>query len=441
MNFRYLILISIIFCSFTVCSESNNAEYIKQFKDVFEIIEKKYVQAPDKQKMADGAIRGMLKSLDPYSTFFVDDDLEDFMKEFEGEFGGIGVEIFPDKTGLKIISPIDDLPASKAGIKAGDIIVGVDDYDVGNEVYDKSIKKIRGAIGTKVKITIYRAGEKDLIEFNLTREAVKIHQVKIKIDNDLAYIRIGSFSKNTFSSLIEEMQKINAQLKKPIKGIILDLRNNPGGLLDQAIKVSSYFIQQGVIVSVKSRDPSQNNVFVSEQLIQRAPKVNMVVLINEGSASASEIVAGALQDHKRAIVLGTKSFGKGSVQEFMPITKRSAIKLTEAKFYSPNGKEIQGLGVTPDILVEEQKIDYEKKEETVMQKFFNNSKNQGKEESIKTIGGTSEQKTEDKKDLDKNLEIKKEEDTRSEKYLNDYQYARAFDLIKGLNITNQSKSK
>lgn len=432
-----ILIVFIIFIPRIIIAEispDNNQtkeEYIEQFKDIFNIIEKKYVQEPERQKMIDGAINGMLKSLDPYSTLFVDEDLEDFLKELDGEFGGIGVEIYPDKGGLKIISPVDDLPAFKAGIKAGDIIVGVDDYDVSNEFYDKAIKRIRGEPGTKVKITIYRLGEKDLLEFELVREIVKIHQVKAKLDKDIAYIRISTFNKNTFSSLQESMEKLQKESSSPLRGIILDLRNNPGGHLDQAIKISSYFIDSGTIVSIKSRDIARNQIFNSEKLSKRAPKAYVVVLINGGSASASEIVAGALQDHRRAIILGTKSFGKGSVQEFIPINKRSAIKITEAKFYSPNGNEIQGEGITPDIIVEEQNINYDKKEDSVMQKFFNNSKVQRKKQSFKT----------DKVAINIDIKEKEIKEIMSEKYLTDYQYARAFDLIRGLNIIKQFQYK
>jgi carboxyl-terminal processing protease len=420
--------------------QESKDKYIEQFKEVFSIVEKKYVQQPDKQKMLDGAIRGMLKSLDPYSTLFVDEDLEDFKKDFDGEFGGIGVEIYPDKTGLKIISPIDDLPAFKAGIKAGDIIVGVDDYDITSEFYDKAVKRIRGPIGSKVKITIYRAGEKDLLEFELVREIVKIHQVKANLDGDIAYVRIASFNKNTFNSFIYAIEKLKKESKTPIKGMILDLRNNPGGLLDQAIKISSYFLNGGIVVKIKGRKASQNYSFVDEKLQQKSPNMYVVVLINGGSASASEIVAGALQDHKKAIILGTRSFGKGSVQEFIEINKRSAIKLTEAKFYSPNGREIQGDGIVPDIIVEDQEVKYTKQEETIVQKFFNSSKKQRKDSS--TLDKKTENSQDGAKSKKETNEAKKDNiDNRSESYLKDYQYSRAFDLLQSLNITNPIQQK
>ncbi len=408
--------------------DGQKEDYIKQFRSVFDIVEAKYVQEPNKQDLIDGAIRGMLSSLDPYSTLFIDGDLEEFVKDVDGEFGGVGIQIYPDKTGLKIISPIDDLPAFKAGIKSGDIIVAIDDFDISSEVYDKSVKRIRGEVGSKVKLTIYRSGEKDLLEFVLTREIVKINPVKIKLDKDLAYIRIPIFNRQTFSSLQTEMQKIQKENKSNIKGLILDLRNNPGGSLDQSVQIASYFIDNGTIVTIKYKDKSQNQVFSSQKLMQKFPNVPIVTLINEGSASASEIVAGALQDNKRAIIMGVKSFGKGSVQEFILINKRSGIKLTEAKFYSPNGKEIQGNGIVPDIIVEQQKIDYEKKEETILDKFAKNSRNQRKNFSIKSKTKEIEKQTKPKEDS-------------SEQYLTDYQYARAFDLIQGLNIVNSLEEK
>ncbi len=440
---RYIIITLIALNSnLAYCDSSNNKNehYIEQFKSVLNIIDQKYVQKPNKQELVDGAIRGMLSSLDPYSSLFVDDDLEEFMKDIDGEFGGVGIQIYPDKTGLKIISPVDDLPAFKAGIKSGDIIIAIDDFDINNEFYEKSVKRIRGNVGSKVKLTIYRSGEKDLLEFVLTREIVKIHPVKVKLDKDIVYIRIPVFNKQTFSSLQTEMQKITKTNKSSIKGAILDLRNNPGGSLDQAVQVTSYFIDKGIIVTIKYRDENQNHVLVSEKLMQTFPLVPVIILINEGSASASEIVAGALQDHKRAIIIGTKSFGKGSVQEFIPINNRSAIKLTEAKFYSPNGKEIQGNGIIPDIIIEQQKIEYEKKEETILEKFTNNSRNQRKKLSItQEIKEKDKEKMSDWQDVDKTKSIKKPVEDRSEQYLSDYQYARAFDLIKGLNIVKAYK--
>jgi carboxyl-terminal processing protease len=438
MKFKFIVLLFISLLSvnsYSIVATKSQDDYINQFKAVFDIVEKKYVQEPDKQKMLDGAINGMLKSLDPYSSLFVDDELEDFFKEFDGEFGGIGVEIYPDKTGLKIISPIDDLPAFKAGIKAGDVIVGVDDYDVSNEAYDKSVKRIRGQAGTKVKLTIYRAGAKDLLKFDVVREIVKIHPVKTLLDRDIAYIRIVSFNKNTFNSLQEAIDKLEKNTKTPIKGMILDLRNNPGGLLDQAIKVGSYFIDNGTIVSIKGRSAGYDRIFQAEKLPKKSLKPVMIVLINGGSASASEIVAASLQDHNRAIIMGTKSFGKGSVQEFIPINKRSAIKLTEAKFYSPKGTEIQSNGVNPDIIVEEQEVNYVKKEKSVMQQFLSNSKNQKNNNVAKDSDKQTESKNiaaDPKSDLS---------DKRSTKYLEDYQYARAVDLIEALHVINKLKSK
>jgi carboxyl-terminal processing protease len=262
----------------------------------------------------------MLTSLDPHSYYFTDDELQEFINQTEGQFGGIGVEIIYEGGAIKIISPIDDLPAYKAGIKAGDYIISVEGKLIKNLGVNKAIKNMRGEPGTKVKIEILREGMKTPQELELTREIVKIKAVKFKNDDNIAYVRISTFNENTISELKKAFNELN-KTNPNLDGIILDLRNNPGGLLDQAIKVTEYFIESGTIVYTKGRHPSNNSTFSANVFAQKAPKINMAVLINSGSASASEIVAGALQDYRRAIILGTKSFGKGSVQIFFKLNE------------------------------------------------------------------------------------------------------------------------
>jgi len=404
---------------------------MKQFDAIFDKINKDYVEEPSKQKMIDSAINGMLTSLDPHSYYFTDDELQDFINQTEGYFGGIGVEIIYEDGAIKVISPIEDLPADKAGIKAGDYIISVDEETIKNLGFYKAVKKMRGGPGTKVKLKIIREGMNSPLELELTRDIVKIKAVKFKDDNNIAYVRITTFNENT----IKELKNAFTELKKnpALEGIVLDLRNNPGGLMDQAVKVSEYFINSGKIVSTKGRNAVNNSVFSANPFSDKAPKVNMVTLINSGSASASEIVAGALQDHKRSIILGTKSFGKGSVQTFVILNERAGLKFTTSKYYTPNDRCIQAEGIEPDIKVEMAKIEYPDPSDE-SKKFF--------EKSYKNhIKGTKpeEKKQDDAKTKDS---IKSEQSEMSELYKKDYQYARAFDLLKSLNIiANVNKAK
>lgn len=309
--------------------------------------------------MIDEAINGMLNSLDPHSSYYTDEDLEDIFTFTKGEFGGIGVEIMYDSGAIKIISPIDDLPAFKAGLKGGDYIVGVNDELVSTLGPNKAIKEMRGTPGTKVKLLIIKEEEAKPQELELTREIVKIKPIKAHLEkNNIAYIRITTFNESTISELKSAVKKLKTESKDDLKGIILDLRNNAGGILDQAIAVSDYFIDSGVIVTTKGRTTSSNSETKANEFSLKAPKIPMIVLINGNSASASEIVAGALQDHKRAIILGTKSFGKGSVQALTQINSRAAVKLTISKYYTPSGRSIQAEGIEPDILIESAKVEY-----------------------------------------------------------------------------------
>ena len=408
-----------------------------EYQEMFEKTQKEYVEEPNKQKMIDAAITGMVSSLDPYSTYLKDEEVEYFSNWADGEFGGIGVEILPEPNAIKIISPIDDLAADKAGIQAGDYIVAVNGEAIATIGHYKAVKNLRGEPGTKVKVTILREGENKVREYELVRELVHFNAIKSNRDGDIGYIRIVTFNKQTATELKKAMKAVIEKSKNPIKGIILDMRNNPGGLLDQAVSVSEYFIDSGVIVSTKGRTPSSISSYSASKFVAKAPKVPVVVLINGGSASASEIVAGALQDHKRAVIMGTKSFGKGSVQLFMPLDKRSALYLTIAKYYTPKERMIHMKGIVPDIIVEQAKIEYQDKEsdKKVSNAAFSNylKENEAKKKSKET----KEVTTEDEQDsLD---DAKQEKPVMSDMYKNDYQYSRAYDLLYGLSIGTGEK--
>ena len=399
--------------------------YTKQIDGLFDIVCKDYVEPPEKQQMIDAAIKGMLQSLDPHSYYFIDEELSDFMNQTEGHFGGIGVEITYEEGLIKVISPIDDLPADKVGIKPGDYIVYVDDESVKTLGFYKSVKKMRGKEGTKVKLTIARDGENKPLEFTLIRDIVKIQSVKYRDENDIAYVRISTVNENTTNELKQAF--VELRKNKNLEGIILDLRNNGGGLLDQAIKVSEYFIESGKIVSTKGRHAAKDATFNSNVFADKAPKLTMVTLINSGSASASEIVAGALQDHARSIILGTKSFGKGSVQSIFRIDQRSAMKITTAKYYTPNGRSIQAEGIQPDIFVEMAKVEYSNPEDEEKKKVFEKSYSNH-------LKGEKELTKEQDTKITTPPSNEKKIDQLSDIYKKDYQYARAFDLIKALNI-------
>ncbi|HJD65339.1 MAG TPA: S41 family peptidase [Rickettsia endosymbiont of Diachasma alloeum] len=415
-----------------------NEEAYKQFQEVFERIEKDYVQVPNKQKMIDEAINGMLNSLDPHSSYYTDADLEDIFTFTKGEFGGIGVEIMYDSGAIKIISPIDDLPAFKAGLKGGDYIVGVNDELVSTLGPNKAVKEMRGTPGTKVKLLVIKEEESKPQEIELVRETVKIKPIKAHLEKgNIAYIRIITFNESTISELKTAIKKLKTDSKDDIKGIILDLRNNAGGILDQAIAVSDYFIDSGIIVSTKGRTATSESETKANKFSLKAPKVPMIVLINGNSASASEIVAGALQDHKRAIILGTTSFGKGSVQSLTQINQRAAVKLTIAKYYTPSGRSIQAEGIEPDIIIEPAKVEYP--EVKKIDKRFSESslKNYLKNDTEKD----NSSKNKDSKKGTKEKNNKQEDTELSELYKKDYQFARAYDVITGLIINKNLETK
>jgi len=418
----------------------SHGDYFRQFQEVFNRIEKEYVQESNKQEMVDEAINGMLKSLDPYSGYYTDDDLEFFLTNTDGEFGGIGVEVIYDSGAIKIITPIDDLPAYNAGINAGDYIVGVNGQLVSNMGFNKAVKEMRGKPGTSLNLLVLKEDEQTTKEIELKREIVKIKPVKFEIEEDgdlgIGYIRIVAFNNKATEALkkaIEDIEQTLDKKKKKLSGIILDVRNNPGGVLDQAVAISEYFIDQGTIVSVKGKNSKDDEIISAGKFVQKAPKIPVVVLINSGSASAAEIVAAALQEHKRAVVVGTTSFGKGLVQKFIQLNDRAGMKLTTAKYYTPNGKSINATGVEPDIFIENAKVEYVKKEDDKKNPAFTSS-------SVKSYlkkYNNDEKSEENSSDKGKNEKKKEEKREMSKKYKEDYQYARAYDLIRGLIIGNK----
>ena len=346
------ILIATIFLFQKSFSENDNIyDKIDIFGEVLEKINKEYVDDVDPSKSMDAAINGLLQSLDPYSAYMTPESFESMQTETSGEFGGLGIEVGMEAGVVKVISPIDDTPASKAGLKAGDYIVKIEGTQVQGKTLTEAVELMRGPVGSSLEITVRRKGKKKAIIFNITREIIKVQSVKSKILNDsVGYIRLTSFNENSSQQIKKTISKFNKN--KNLNSFILDLRNNPGGLLSQAIKISDFFLENGEIVSTKSRRASENRKWFAKRgdLIDGK---SMIVLINYGSASASEIVAGALKDHKRAIIIGENSYGKGSVQSIIPLKNKGAIRLTISKYYLPSGKSISEIGITPDIEVEE----------------------------------------------------------------------------------------
>ena len=336
-------------------SFSKNEEDIYQkidlFSEVLDKINKEYVDEVNQGKAIDAAINGVLQSLDPYSAYMSPEMFNNMQIETTGEFGGLGIEVGMEAGVVKVISPIDNTPASRAGVKAGDYIVKINETQVQGKSLTEAVKLMRGPVGTDIEITVRRVGKKKAIIFNITREIIEIESVKSKIlDDKIGYLRLTSFNENSSEQIKNKIKEIKKD--KKIKGYILDLRNNPGGLLSQAIRISDFFLDYGEIVSTKSRKRSENRKWFSKKgdLIDGK---TLIVLINYGSASASEIVAGALKEHKRAILIGENSYGKGSVQSIIPLKNKGAIRLTISKYYLPSGKSISEVGVTPDIEIEE----------------------------------------------------------------------------------------
>tara|TARA_B100000945_G_scaffold296459_1_gene274745 strand:+ start:6417 stop:7550 length:1134 start_codon:yes stop_codon:yes gene_type:complete len=355
-------LLKIIFFllfSIEVLHANTNEDFYKKidlFGEVLEKIEKEYVDKIDQSEMIDSAINGALQSLDPYSAYMNPEIFNSVETDTKGEFGGLGIEIGMESGVVRVISPIDDTPAARAGIKAGDYIVKIDDKQVQGKSLVEAVKIMRGPVGSKIKLTIRRKGEKKALDIVLKREIIQIKSVEAKIiKENIGYLRLKAFNSNSSKQLVDKIKKFESK-DKPV-GYILDLRNNPGGLLTQAINVTDFFLDDGEIVSTKGRRIIENRRFFARNGDQVNGKP-LIIMINGGSASASEIVAGALKDHKRAIILGENTYGKGSVQSIIPLSDGGGLRLTVSKYYLPSGDSISDVGVTPDILVEEEGDDF-----------------------------------------------------------------------------------
>ena len=343
-------------------SEKDIYDKIDLFGEVLEKINKEYVDEINQSESMDSAINGLLQSLDPYSSYMSPKVLKEMQTETSGEFGGLGIEVSMESGVVKVISPIDDTPASKAGIKAGDYIVKINNTQVQGKSLSEAVDLMRGPVGSGIELTIRRSGTKKALTFNIIREIIQIQSVKSELlEKNIGYIRLTSFNENSGKQIKKKINKL--EKNKDIKAYILDLRNNPGGLLSQAIKISDFFLDNGEIVSTKSRKSSENRKWFAKEGDLTNGKT-LIVLINYGSASASEIVAGALKDHKRAILIGENSYGKGSVQSIIPLKNNGAIRLTIAKYYLPSGKSISEVGVSPDIEVTEETDDFKIKTKT-----------------------------------------------------------------------------
>jgi carboxyl-terminal processing protease len=323
------------------------------FGDVFEKIRTDYVEKPDEAKLVEAAINGMLASLDPHSSYMDAKAFRDMQVQTKGEFGGLGIEVTQEDGNLKVVTPIDDTPAAKAGIMSGDIIIAIDGDSATGLTLDQAVDKMRGAVNSAVTLKIQRGPNKDVKDIKIVRDIIKVQSVRSHVeDGDIGYIRITQFTEQTFDGLKAAMDKFNSDAPgAKLKGYILDLRNNPGGLLDQSIEVVNAFIDKGEIVSTRGRNADETQRFNARPGGDLSHGKPVVVLINGGSASASEIVSGALQDHKRATLIGTRSFGKGSVQTIMPLGENGALRLTTARYYTPSGRSIQAKGIDPDIQI------------------------------------------------------------------------------------------
>ena len=362
----YLIFIfflnSFFFVSSSISKENDIYKKIDLFGEVLEKINEEYVDEIDQSESMDSAINGLLQSLDPYSAYMSPEILNEMQTETSGEFGGLGIEVNMESGVVKIISPIDNTPASRAGLKAGDFIVKIDNTQVQGKSLSEAVDLMRGPVGSSIELTIRRIGKKKALTFNIVREVIEIQSVRSDIlKNDIGYIRLTSFNENSAQQIESKIKSLEKNQK--VNSYILDLRNNPGGLLSQAITISDFFLDNGEIVSTKSRTPSENRKWFAKKGDITNGKT-LIVLINYGSASASEIVAGALKDHKRAIILGENSFGKGSVQSIIPLKNKGAIRLTVAKYYLPSGESISEVGISPDIEVNEDSEEFKIKTES-----------------------------------------------------------------------------
>ena len=393
-------------------------ELLNLFGDVFERVRGDYVEKTTDRQLIEAAISGMLTSLDPHSSYLNEKNFREMRVDTKGEFGGLGVEITMDRGLIKVVSPIDDTPAHRAGLKPGDLISHLDGKAVLGLTLQQAMEKMRGPVGESIGLTIQRNGRKPF-DVSITRAVIKIQSVRSRVegDGDVGYIRITRFSERTEAELKKAFGKFKKEAKKPLKGYVLDLRNNPGGLLDQAVKVSDAFLDKGEIVSTRSRREEETQRFNAREgdLAEGLP---IVALINGGSASASEIVAGALQDHRRAVVMGDKSFGKGSVQVVIPLAEHGAMRLTTARYYTPSGRSIQAKGIEPDIAVSQAKLEEINASGGRREADLRGALDNGRSGGGETVKSKDAEKAEESAPL----------------ALRDYQLARAVDLIRGASL-------
>jgi carboxyl-terminal processing protease len=401
-------------------NENDVYKQLNLFGEVYERVRSEYVEKVTDKELIEAAINGMLQSLDPHSSYLNAESFDEMKVQTKGEFGGLGIEVTMENGLVKVVSPIDETPAAKAGIKAGDYISHIDDEPIMGLSLSESVEKMRGLVNTKIKVTIIREGQ-EKFDINITRAIIKITSVKTKSEKDVGYLRITSFTQKTYKNLVKEFNKLNKNMNGNMKGLVLDLRNNPGGLLNQAVSVSDAFLERGEIVSTRGRDNKGEQRFNATKgdITNGLP---IVILINGGSASASEIVAGALQDHKRGILMGTKSFGKGSVQTIIPVTSKGAVRLTTARYYTPSGTSIQAKGIDPDIYVPQSKIE-------VLEK-----RKPRKEADLRGHLEKEGINKKESKEIVKNIE---EEVVNSE--IDDYQLNRAIELIRSISVYESIK--
>jgi carboxyl-terminal processing protease len=401
-------------------NQSETYEQLNLFGDVFERVRSEYVDPVTDKELVKHSINGLLSNLDPHSSYLDKEDYKDIQVQTRGEFGGLGIEVTMEDGLVKVVSPIDDTPAFKAGIEAGDLIVQIDDEPVIGLTLSEAVEKMRGKVGTEIVVTIRRKDE-DLFDVTIVRDIIKIRSVRHRIEGNIGYIRITTFNEQTQPGLEKAIKEIKKELGSKIAGYVLDLRNNPGGLLDQAISVSDSFLDKGDIVSTRGRHPEGNSKSSARKgdLTDGQP---IVVLVNGGSASASEIVAGAIQDNRRGIVMGTKTFGKGSVQTIISLGQHGAMRLTTARYYTPSGTSIQAKGIEPDIIVETAKIE----------------QLGGKVRREADLRGALENQ-DDKKDDNNRTEAENNGEGKEEDII-DYQLSRALDLLQGLRLFNPEEN-
>lgn len=426
--------------------KNDTLQMLDLFGEVFDRVRTDYVEEAKDSDLIEAAINGMLTSLDPHSGYLNAKAFKEMQVQTRGEFGGLGIEVTMENGLVKVVSPIDDTPAAKAGVKPGDYVSYINDEPVMGLTLSEAVEKMRGPVDSKVKLTILREDEMEPLELTLTRAVIKIKSVRARAEgDDIAYLRVTSFTEQTTDLLHDEFKRIKKDLPN-LRGIALDLRNNPGGLLEQAVSIADAFLKQGEVVSTRERDPNNTkryNAHSGDELVEDT--IPIVVLVNNGSASASEIVSGALQDHKRAIVMGTKTFGKGSVQTVIPLNGHGAIRLTTARYYTPSGRSIQAKGIVPDIVVQQAKIeplkggdkmrseaDLRKRLETLEEK---KAKERKKNHQDDDNNGDDDKKSDNDKEGRKKS-ISNEEIASSE----DFQLQRALDLLRAVNVYNQAAS-